>query len=304
MFHAGSVSPRKVRVARPVHLVPVVGPGDHLLRGLRLSQLPYLSGADRAAFDGWVEESWARYVPPLSFAEVRKGVQALVRLRETREGEEAPLRRAYEGQGKRAAAATVLSWLRFLAAYHACEMLELPGRGPYQRLWDLGCGCGASGAGLARALGGRLAIQGIDRSGWALGEAGETWSAFGLSGRPRREELPEAFPNAGRAELIVLGWCLGELDARGRRRVAARALSASRRGATLVVLDELAPKPTWWPELADALGPAGALEQPLRVSIERPQRIRAMDKAARQDNQVLAMRALVVGPPARREASP
>jgi hypothetical protein len=263
-----------------------------------------LSGADRRAFDAWVEESWARFVPPLSFTEVRKGVQALVRLRDANEGGETALRRAYEGQGKRAAAATYLSWLRFLAAYHACEMLEVPERGPYRRLWDLGCGCGASGAGLARALGGSPAIQGLDRSGWALDEARETWSSFGLAGRAQREDLPDAFPTAGRGELIVLGWCLGELDARGRRRVAARSISAARRGATVLALDELTPRPTWWQEFADALAPAGAFEQPLRVSIERPQRVKAMDKAARNDNQVLALRALLMGPTSeRREVS-
>ena len=40
-------------------------------------QLPYLSGDLRDAFDAWLEGTLARFVPPLTFTELRRGVQAL-----------------------------------------------------------------------------------------------------------------------------------------------------------------------------------------------------------------------------------
>ncbi len=85
--------------------------------------------------------------------------------------------------------------------------------------------------------------------------------------------------------------------------MAARSTSAIRRGATLLVLDELSPRPDWWNAFVEELGSLDPLDQPLRVSIERPLKVKAMDKAARLDHQVLALRALVAGPPARGEAA-
>ena len=38
---------------------------------------PYLDGAPRAAFDVWQERARARFSPPLTFQELRRGVQAL-----------------------------------------------------------------------------------------------------------------------------------------------------------------------------------------------------------------------------------
>ena len=149
--------------------------------------VPYLEPPLRERFDAWLESARARYAPPLELAEIRKGVQALSSLWVERRAAGHLAARAVEGAGKRAALATYYGPLHFLVLHHALRGLQP--QTDVRRLFDLGCGTGATGAALATALPAPPTIVGSDVSGWALGEAARTWSAFGLAGRTRRTRL-------------------------------------------------------------------------------------------------------------------
>ncbi len=257
-------------------------------------QLPYLSGDLRDAFDAWLEATLSRYVPPLTFTELRKGVQALNDLWNRAGSGAALAHRVTEGLGKRAALATYFAALRFLATHHALQMVGEV-LGTPREIVDAGCGTGAVGAAVARALAPAARIVGIDRSGWALDEARHTWEAFGLAGRAVRDDLPGGVPFPSRGRLLVLGWSASRLDPGPRERLLARAVAHAKKGGGLLVLEPISRKAgvTWWNEWAERLGPAGVREETIRVAIHRPRFIREMDRAARLDHQVIGARVLV-----------
>ena len=94
---------------------------------------PYLEGSVRAAYDVWQERAHARFSPPLTFAEIRKGVQALSLLYVERRGEGDLAARSLDGDGKRAAFACFYAPLHFLTLFHALRAREL---GPVARIVD------------------------------------------------------------------------------------------------------------------------------------------------------------------------
>ena len=177
---------------------------------------PYLEPPLRDRFDAWLHAAIARYSPPLEFAEIRKGAQALSSLWVERRAAGALAARAIRGQGKRAAIATYFAPLHFLTVHHALDELY-PGRTlRIRRLLDLGCGTGATGAAIASSAEKPCPLSAVDVSGWALGEAEATWVAFEIEGRKRRGALPRALPRAGAGDLIALGWVVNELAAAAR----------------------------------------------------------------------------------------
>jgi SAM-dependent methyltransferase len=257
-------------------------------------QLPYLSGPLREAFDRWSDATLARHVPPLTFTELRKGVQALVQLYSIRPASQARRERAHEGASKRAAQATYFAQLHFLAVHHALVMLDgAETFGRVDRVVDLGCGTGGAGAAAALTLPGQPLVEGIDRSGWALEAARATWSDLGLTGRARRATLPRALARQEPGTLICLAWVLDELQ-RSERDALLRTVRASlHRGAGLAVVEPAGRPPGWWGAWADALAPLGVRDELIRVSIERPRLVRELDRAARLDHQVIGARLLI-----------
>jgi SAM-dependent methyltransferase len=257
--------------------------------------LPYLTGETREAFDRWLAATLARHIPPLNFTEVRKGVQALSTLyvHDRKAGRIAA--RSVDGMGKRAALATYYAALHFVTLHHALEMIGPESFGPVQRILDLGCGTGAAGAALALGLGQPAppSIVGVDRSGWALEEARETWAAFGLDGRAVRGELPLAAPRAGAGDLVLFGWSLGELPNEERGAHFRSIAAALRRGAGLLVLEPLSGRITpWWNEWAELLAEEGVRAELVRVVIQRPLFVADMDKASGLDHQIVGARVL------------
>lgn len=257
--------------------------------------LPYLTGETREAFDRWLAATLARHIPPLNFTEVRKGVQALSTLyvHDRQAGRIAA--RSVDGMGKRAALATYYAALHFITLHHALEMIGPGTFGPVRRILDLGCGTGAAGAALALGLDQAEppAIVGVDRSGWTLEEARETWAAFGLDGRAVRGELPLAAPRAGAGDLVLYGWSLGELPTDERGGNFRSITAALRRGAGLFVLEPLSGRITpWWNEWAELLAEEGVRSELVRVVIQRPLFVADMDKAAGLDHQIVGARVL------------
>ncbi len=256
--------------------------------------LPYLSGPLRETFDRWLGATLSRFIPALTFTELRRGVQALSMLYVERRAEGRLAARAREGAAKRAALATYYAALHFLTTHHALRMVggdELHG---VREVVDLGCGTGAVSAAVATLIEETPPVLGLDRSGWALDEARRTWSSFGITGRGRREELPLGAPRGGPGVFMVSGWAAGELESEDRGAMLRRLVAALRRGASLLVLEPLAGRASpWWSDWAGELAPLGVRDELIRVAIERPPFIRDMDKAARLDHQVIGARVLV-----------
>jgi SAM-dependent methyltransferase len=264
-------------------------------------ETPYLESPLREAFDAWLETTVARYSPPLAFAEIRRGAQALSSLYVERRRSGAIAARSVRGRGKRAALATYFAPLHFLTVHHALGAFDLRAAEPIRRVLDLGCGSGATGAAIATA---RLAPPGavepdpprvvaLDVSGWALGEAEATYAAFGLGCRMRRGALPGSFPRVGPSDLIALGWVVNELDDRGRTTLLGRLRGALESGASLLLAEPLSERPSpWWSEWAEALAPLGAAEEWVRTEIERPNWIASLDRATRLDHRTLGARVL------------
>jgi SAM-dependent methyltransferase len=260
-------------------------------------QLPYASEPVRTSFDRWLEETVERHRRELTFTEIRKGVQALSALYVERRGEGGLATRAVEGRGKRAALACYYAPLHFLTVHHALRMAgdELPAP---RRIVDLGCGTGAVGAAAALTLDGACPLVGCDRSGWALDEARETWSAFGLAGRARRGDLPRGAPPPEAGDLWCCGWFVSELDEGARADLLRRLRRAVRRGGRVLVAEPLSTRVSpWWQEWTEELARDDVRSELIRVSIHRPRFVAEMDKAARLDHQVIGARVLI-GPPA------
>jgi SAM-dependent methyltransferase len=255
---------------------------------------PYLDGAPRAAFDVWQERARARFSPPLTFQELRRGVQALSSLYVERRGEGRLAERALEGAAKRAAFACFYAPLHFLTLFHA---LRGGGLAHPERIVDAGCGTGASGAAAACALAGGAGarVLGVDRSGFALGEARHTYAAFGLRASLRRGALPGALPALRRGDLAVVGWCANELPEGARHALLARLLEAASQGAGVIVAEPLATAVApWWREWVGAFAPLGGTAREARARLALPEALARLDRAAGLEHRELGARVLAV----------
>jgi len=253
---------------------------------------PYLEGDERLRFDRWLEATWKRFCPPLTFAEIRKGAQALSTHYVERRGEPGLSERALAGRGKRAAFATYYAALHFLAAWHVARRLE-KALADAPRVHDLGCGTGAAGAAVARALG-APAVRGVDRSGWALGEARRTYAAFGLHATTSRARLPGGLPRrTGPGDLLLLAWTANELGESHLDALAEGLWRAAEAGARVLVLEPLAGAGVpWWDAWAQRARAAGGGALQWKRALARPALVARMDKAAGLDHAVLGARAL------------
>lgn len=247
----------------------------------------------RRRLDAWLAGAVARACPPLTFPEVRKGVQAVSSLYVERRPSAGLGARTSESEGKRAALATYYAPLHFIAASHAAHAIAPEVRAAVLRVHDLGCGTGAAGAAFALACPGQVAIEGIDRSGWALREARHTHAAFGLRGRTRRASLPEALPRLRGGDALVLGWMANELEQGARVRLLDFVAGAVRAGHAVLVLEPLARAiAPWWPTWAATLVPLGARDLELKVDADLPEWIERLDAASGLDHTTLGVRVL------------
>ncbi len=245
-----------------------------------------------ARLDEWIAQGVAR-AAPLGTSDIRKGVQALSSIYVEGRFRGAIGARATGGTARRAALATYYAALHFLTTHAAVRALPPGTLGAPRRLLDAGCGTGAAGAGVALALASAPRLLGLDRSGWALGEARRTWAAFGLRGRTRRGALPAALPPTGQGDLLVLGWMLNECDAAAREGVLAALERGLDRGAHLLLLEPLSGRVSpWWDAAAQRLAPRGVVAAELRASPGRPAWIAHMDDAAGLDHRELGARVL------------
>lgn len=241
----------------------------------------------------FVEALERRHLAELSFAEVRKGLQALSSLYVERR---AKLDRgaALDGAGKRAAFALFygplhLMTVRQIARSLGATELDRP------TLVDLGCGSLGAGAGWALAAqeaGRPLELVGVEKNGWAAGEARFTLATLGLRGRVVREDVGR-FALPARAGGVLAAYTLNELDAELRERLKSALLGAAGAGARVLVVEPIARRGRpWWPEWVAAFQARGGREDEWRFRLPLPERLRLLDKAAGLDHRELLARSL------------
>ena len=241
-------------------------------------------------FERWIADLERRHLAELSFPEVRKGLQALSSLyveRRLRIGAGA----AFDGAGKRAAFALFFGPLHFLVVREIVAAVGAVSPPP-ARVFDLGCGTGVAGAAWALSCGGVPEVSGIERSGWAAGEARATYMALGVRGRAASGDLlRERLPGTGAG--VVLGWVVNELPDGAREELLARVLDAARRGARVLVVEPIAARPVpWWAAWAEAFTAAGGRDDLWRFPASLPPLLSLLDKAAGLDHRVLTARSL------------
>jgi SAM-dependent methyltransferase len=162
-------------------------------------------------FAAYYEALEARHLSELTFAEVRRALQALSSLyveRRERLAEGAAL----DGAGKRAAFALYYGPMHFLLVREIVRGLGLP---TPPRILDLGCGTGAAGAAWALSGEPRARVEGVDRSAWAVAEARWTFARLGLDGRATRGDAVTAPAEAAGG---ICAFIVNELADEARRR--------------------------------------------------------------------------------------
>ena len=245
-------------------------------------------------FPAWVEALEARHTKTLSFAEVRRALQALSSLYVKR-GERLAEGEALGTAGKRAAFALFYGPLHFLAVREIVRALGAGHPAPREIL-DLGCGTGAAGAAWALEAGPRVAVAGIERSGWAASEARFTFARLGLRGDARRGDIRgAALP--GRGGGIVCAYVVNELPEDARVSLLERLLAAGRAGARVLVVEPIARGVApWWPRWSDAFRGAGGRADEWRFPAALPPLLARLDRAAALDHRELTARSLWLPP--------
>jgi hypothetical protein len=236
----------------------------------------------------WLEALEARHLRELTFAEVRRALQALSATYVQRRGrlQEGA---ALEGAGKRAAFALFYGPLHFLAVREVVRALDAARPAP-REIVDLGCGTGAAGAAWALEAKGAADVHGVDRSGWAVDEARWTLRRLGLrggaeSGRAERAPLPK------RGGAVVAAFTLNELDEAPREALLARLFAAS--GIGVLVVEPIAGRVSpWWTQWAARAAAAGGRHDEWRFRAALPDIVARLDRAAGLDHRELTCRTL------------
>jgi len=238
-------------------------------------------------FPAWVDALQARHRRDLTFAEVRKGLQALSSLYVERRGR-LGTGAALEGAGKRAAFALYYGPQHFLLTRAIVRALapEATRRGP---VLDLGCGTGAAGAAWALETGGRLA--GVDRSGWAVEETRWTLGRLGLEGAAHKgDAAAEAIPGGA---AVLAAFLVNELEAAARARLLVRLRAAAAEGTRVLVIEPLARRALgWWDSWAEAFAQDGGRADEWRLEAEMPESVTLLGRAAGLDPRRLGARSL------------
>lgn len=238
----------------------------------------------------WLLELERRHLADLSFAEVRRGLQALSSLYVERRRRLAA-GAALDGRGKRAAFALYYGPLHFLIVREVVRALGAAAPLP-SRILDLGCGTGVGGAAWALEAGGRPRVLGVDRNAWAVAEAAWTFAQLGVRGSARRAVIAAAgLPGPGEAALAA--FTVNELPEGERAALLAQLLAAARTRARVLVVEPIARRTTpWWQHWCEALRAVGCRQDEWRFRTELPEVLRRLDQAAGLDHRELTARSL------------
>jgi SAM-dependent methyltransferase len=236
----------------------------------------------------WVEALEQRHRQALTFAEVRRGLQALSSVYVERR-QKLATGAALEGAGKRAAFALYYGPAHFalVRAIVRAVGANAPRLGT---ILDLGCGTGAAGAAWALETGAR--VEGLDRSGWAVDETRWTLSRLRVPGTARKGTAGGA-PLPAPPGAVVAAFAVNELDDSERARLLTALRDAPTRGVRVLIVEPLARRAlTWWDEWAKVFVGAGGRQDEWRFPAALPPAVGELGRAAGLDVRVLGGRSL------------
>lgn len=245
-------------------------------------------------FASWVDALHERHLADLTFAEVRRALQALSSLYVERRGRLAG-GAAFDGAGKRAAFALFYGPLHFLIVRAVVRELGAAHQAP-RTIIDVGCGTGVGGAAWAIESGGSPPVRGIDANGWAVEEAGFTLRALGVRGGVRKGDALR-FPSPAAGDALLASFVVNELSEAERERLLARVLEYAARGVAVLVVEPIARRPLpWWHAWGEAFRRSGGRDDIWRVPASLPERLAVLDRAAGLDHRTLTARTLFLRP--------
>jgi ribosomal protein RSM22 (predicted rRNA methylase) len=245
---------------------------------------------DAQVVESWLHALEARQLRDLTFAEVRRALQALSSLYVERRQRIAS-GAAFDGRGKRAAFALYYGPLHFLAVREVVRNLHAARPAP-TRIVDLGCGTGVGGAAWALEAGAAPRVEAVDQSGWAVAETRWTLQQLGLRGDARRCGIERArLPRSGEAALAA--YTLNELAEQERGALLEPLLAAARAGAQVLVVEPIARRVApWWGGWREAFLAAGGRDDEWRFRVALPDAVARLDRATRLDHRELTARSL------------
>jgi len=240
-------------------------------------------------FHNWIAALEERHLADLTFSEVSRALRALSstyveRRQKLSEGA------ALSGAGKRAAFALFYGPLHFLLVREIVRALAPPS---VDRIVDLGCGTGASGAGWADAQEStKPEVLGVDRHPWALQEAAWTYRLFGIRSRTVKADVSTLRPPRERSAVLA-AFTLNELAAPARDTFVIWLLERHRPGEPILIVEPLARAiAPWWATYRQQFEAAGGRSDEWRVRVDLPPIVTRLDRAAGLDHRELTGRSL------------
>jgi hypothetical protein len=243
-------------------------------------------------FGTWLRAAEERYLADLTFTEVTRALRALSSCYVERRGRLAE-GSALDGAGKRAAFALFYAPLHALVTHEVVTALQAT-LAAGTKLVDFGCGTGAASGAWALAAGAPVAVEGFDRSAWAVGEAAWTWRALGVRGRATRADVARVRLPRGPVACLA-AFTVNELPPETRDAVRGALLAAAQQGHSVLVLEPLAGAVApWWAGWAEAFQTAGARTDEWRFPSHLPEIVERFDKAAGLRHHELTARTIYV----------
>ena len=257
-----------------------------------------MTSNNRADLDAWIAALEARHRASLSTSEYLKAVRALsARYVERRRTltTTSPL----DSAGKRAAFATYYGPLHFLTARLIIRSIGAPAIA-IDRVVDLGCGTGVGGVAWALECSTRVRVDGIDASGWAVGEAAWNYRHWHIDGRARRADLVRAARALEKdrrlqGTAILLAWAVNEMDDPSRAVLLAALSRLKDAGARILVIEPIARTVSpWWQDWCTELHGAISVGAEWKFESALPAALAATDEAAGFARTHLSARSLFV----------
>ena len=244
---------------------------------------------DGDLFGSWFEALERRHLAALTFAEVRRSVQALSSLyveRRQRLDSGSP----FSGAGKRAAFALFFAPLHFLLVREIVRALNatVPDGAA---IVDLGCGTGSAGAAWALEMPYRTDLIGVDVNSWALEECRWNYKHLSVAGKTRKGDL-KTFRIPDRSAVIA-AFTMNELEAADRDRILEERLKLNQSGLSSLVVEPIAKRMTsWWDDWKRRIVASGGRADEWRFRVVLPEHLALMDRAAGLDHREITGRSL------------